>query len=355
VLDSDTIKARLEQWLPNHLGADPVTVTEVAPPIGNGYSSVTLLFTAEWKASGATQQRKFVARLEPDRPGVFPEYDVELQFEIMQTLHERTNIPVPIPLWQERNASVLGAPFFVMSHMIGRVPSDNPPYTLEGWILDEPPERQRTLYMSGLEQMAHIHNLDVEPLFGRLEPRLRVGIDEEFAYYERYFEWAAEGTAQPVAEKAWEWLQANKPKGWLPKGISWGDSRISNMIFGDDLHPVAVLDWEMMSINDSEMDLGWWLFLDRHFSTGMGVENPPGFPKREETIARWEELTDQPADHLEFWEVYGGFRFAVVMIRVVHLMIEDGVMPPDTDYGRNNIVTQVLAEMLGLPHPSELG
>ena len=349
MLDAETLTDRLTKWLPQRLGVDAVTITDLTPPSGTGYSSETLLFTAEFEG----ERRRFVVRLKPTRPGVFPEYDIDLQHDVMAALAAKTTIPVPEMLWREPDPSVLETPFFVMAHVPGRVPSDNPPYTLEGWILEETEERRRTMHTSALETMARIHQLDPHDTLGDVTAKLRHGLDDELAYYESFFEWAARGRPQPVAEHAWEWLQTNRPRGEQPLGLSWGDSRISNMLFGEDLRPVAVLDWEMVSLNDPVMDLAWWLFLDRHFTEGLGVSQPSGFFDRATTIARWEDHTGRPADNVDYYEVYAGFRVAVIMMSLTRLFIADGLMPADTDFDRNNTVTQCLAPMLGLPHPSE--
>jgi len=351
MLDADTLRDRLTEWLPSRVGASSVTVTDLTPPSGTGYSSETLLFTARFDVDGTTREQRYVVRLKPTRPGVFPEYDIDLQHDVMAALAASTSIPVPTMLWQEHDASVLGSEFFVMAHVEGRVPTDNPPYTLEGWILDEPVERRHEMVTSALDVMSAIHQLDPVAALGSVAGRLRSGLDAELAYYKSFFEWAARGRPQPVAERAWEWVNENRPKADQPVGISWGDSRISNMIFGADLHPVAVLDWEMVSLGDPQMDLGWWLFLDRHFTIGMGVEQPAGFLSRAETIARWEAAVGRTASDVDFYEMYAGFRFAVVMMSLTRLLIADGVMPPDTDFDRNNTVTQCLAPMLGLPAP----
>lgn len=354
MLDADTMRANLTDWLPERVGVPSVEVTDLTPPSGTGYSSETLLCTARFDMDGVEHERRYVARLEPTRPGVFPTYDIDLQHDVMAAMAENTSVPVPEMLWQERDPDVLGSPFFVMAHVPGRVPSDNPPYSMEGWILEESEERRHTMHTSALDVMCRIHQLDPDATLGHVTDRLRRGLDEELAYYESFFEWAAEGRPQPVAEHAWEWVLANRPKGWQPTGISWGDARISNMIFGDDLQPAAVLDWEMISLGDPEMDLGWWLFLDRHFTIGMGVEQPTGFLGRAETISRWEETVGRPADNVDFYEIYAGFRFAVVMMRLTRLFVQDGIMPADTDFDRNNTVTQCLAPMLGLPPPGEI-
>jgi aminoglycoside phosphotransferase (APT) family kinase protein len=353
MLDADTLRARLTEWLPSRVGVPSVTVTDLTPPSGTGYSSETLLFTAQYETDGDAQERRYVVRLKPTRPGVFPEYDIDLQHDLMAALAAKTTIPVPDMLWQEHDPSVLGSEFFVMAHVPGRVPTDNPPYTLEGWILDEPEDRRRTLHSSALDVLSRVHQLDPTDVLGDIVPRLRRGLDEELAYYESFFESAARGRPQPVAEKAWDWLLANRPRGEQPIGLSWGDSRISNMIFGADLHPAAVIDWEMASLGDPQMDLAWWLFLDRHFTEGMGVGQPAGFLSRAETIARWEQATGRPADAVEFYEIYAGFRFSVVMMSLTRMFIEDELMPADTDFDRNNTVTQCLAPMLGMPPPGE--
>jgi hypothetical protein len=43
-----------------------------------------------------------------------------------------------------------------------------------------------------------------------------------------------------------------------------------------------------------------------------------------------------------------------VMMRIKSLLVEFELMPADSDMGRNNIVTHVVADLLGLPSPGEL-
>ena len=38
-------------------------------------------------------------------------------------------------MFTERGETVLGGPFLVMGRIEGRVPSDDPPYTTQGWVL----------------------------------------------------------------------------------------------------------------------------------------------------------------------------------------------------------------------------
>ena len=41
-------------------------------------------------------------------------------------------------------------------------------------------------------------------------------------------------------------------------------------------------------------------------------------------------------------------------MRIRSLLVEFELMPPDSDMGRNNIVTHLVAQLLGLPSPGEL-
>jgi aminoglycoside phosphotransferase (APT) family kinase protein len=205
--------------------------------------------------------------------------------------------------------------------------------------------------------MARVHGTDWKALgleFLDRPHRGSPGLDQEVNYYKRYLEWAAGGTPQPIAEAVLDWIEANRPAtDQAPLALCWGDSRIGNQIFRD-FECRAVLDWEMVTLGDPVMDLGWWLFLDRHHSEGLGVPRLPGFPSREATVTRWEELTGRRAEHLDFYETFAGFRFAVIMVRLAGLLDTYELLPPDSDMATNNVVTQLLAKMLALPPPGEL-
>jgi len=103
----------------------------------------------------------------------------------------------------------------------------------------------------------------------------------------------------------------------------------------------------MVAVGDPQQDLAWFLFLDRHHSEGHDVPRLEGFPSHDATVARWQELTGRLADQLSFYTVWAGFRFAVVMMRVIAMCIEFELMAPDTNYGVDNIVTRLLAHDLG--------
>ena len=122
-----------------------------------------------------------------------------------------------------------------------------------------------------------------------------------------------------MIESTWQWLVEHRPAEDGDVVISWGDSRIGNIIW-DDFRCAAVVDWEMASLAQPELDLGWWLYFDRQFSEGLGVPRPAGFGSHEDTIARYSELMGRPMRDIFYYEIFSGFRFAVVMYRLSELV-----------------------------------
>ena len=354
--DLEGDRERLATWLAARIpDASDLRLSELRAPQNSGFSNDTLLFEASFARAGSTHHEALVARIRPTGFQVFPEYDMALQFRTLELL-AGTDVPVPRPRWlEQRDASVLGAPFYVMDQVRGRVPPDNPPYHVTGWVTELSPEERAALWWGGIECMAKIHRLDWRAVgFGFLErpERGETALDQQLAYYSEFLRWAADGRAQPTAEAAFAWLAKHRPPGERTV-LSWGDARIGNILF-DGTKPVAVLDWEMVGLGSPEMDLAWALFLDEHHSSGIGQPRLAGFPSVEETVERYQQLTGFPIRHLHYYRVFAGFRFAVVMMRIAQQCLEYGVMDEATAraFERNNTVTRLLARLLELPEPS---
>ena len=349
------ITSWLSRWRP---GATDIDVSAFQGPGATGFSNETLIFDASWTEDGERHDEGLVIRVKPTGFRVFLEADFESQWRVMSALAEHTDIPIPPMLAFESDPSVLGAPFILMGKVRGAAPADNPPYTTEGWLFDGTPEQQRRLCEGGLDTMARVHLVDWRGLdLGFLDKTSRgpIGLTQQLDYYREYLAWASAGRPQPIAEAALVWLEANRPPE-LAEGVedirlSWGDARIGNMLW-DDFTCSAVLDWEMVTLGHPAADVAWWLFLERHHSEGMSVAPLPGFPTRGESIARYEAASGIPVAHLvDYYEVLAGYRFAVIMMRLAQMLEEYGLVPAGTDMETNNIPTQLLAKMLGLPAP----
>jgi aminoglycoside phosphotransferase (APT) family kinase protein len=360
--DLEATREQLEQLLPAKLpAAKQIEVSGLVKPGGSGFSSDTLIFDFSYQERGASRHRKAVVRIRPDPAAfsVFPFYEVGVQYDLMKALDEGTNVPVPEMLWREDDPSILGGPFYVMGYVAGEIPADNPPYPTEGFVYEASPAQREKLWWSGLEAMTRVHEVDWKSLGVAALRWSHLGatpIEQHLAFYERYFEWARRGQPQPVAETALEWLKRHLPAD-EPLGLCWGDARVGNQIFRD-FEVVALLDWEMATLGNPEVDLGWWLFVDEVSMKGNGIpgmERPrlEGLPSHRETVARWEALLGRKALHLEYYKIFAGFRFAVIMIRIMQQQAAYGTFPKEIGVvlERNNVVTQLLAGMLNLPPP----
>jgi aminoglycoside phosphotransferase (APT) family kinase protein len=335
--DFEATRKILAEWLRDKVG--DVEVSQLVIPDGTGYSNETLLFDAG--------NASYVLRVKPTGYQLFLETDFERQFEMMKLVSESTSVPMPTMLWFESDASFLGAPFFVMSKVAGQIPSDNPCYNIEGFLADATVEQRRRLWRSAMDAFTALHcEVPTERIAFLDKPeRGSSGFDQQWSYWTDSFDWAAQRNEQPVADAALAWLDANKPAD-RPTSLSWGDCRIGNMIF-DDFECRAVLDWEMVSLGGALQDLGWWLFLDRFHGEGYGVARLEGLGSRADTIAVWEDRVG-PTTGVGWCEIYAGFKFAVIMIKLSQLF-EDWEMMPASDaraMERDNPVTAVLSNML---------
>ncbi|WP_028933742.1 phosphotransferase family protein [Pseudonocardia spinosispora] len=333
----------LTRWLSERMPeATGLRVSDVRVPSSNGLSTETVLFTASWQQGS----QAMVARVQPDGEGVFPSYDLAKEAAVMRALADNTPVPAPRVLFYEDDPAVLGAPFLVMEHVDGRIPSDDPPFTAAGWVLDLEPEQRLAMWENSLTVLADIHAADHREL-GLPEG----GLPEQLATWEDFFRWASKGEPNPTIEAALAWLRDNQPAD-DEKVLNWGDARVGNLIFGDDLGVGAVLDWEMVTLASREQDLGWWLFLMRHHTEGIGLPLPDGIPDAAETVAFYEKVAGTQARNLEYYEVFAGTRLAIIMVRAAHMLIGVGALPPDNPMALNNPASQLVAKLLGLPAPS---
>jgi aminoglycoside phosphotransferase (APT) family kinase protein len=353
--DPQEIKDDLEAWLRRQLpGAADVTIDQLTVPQASGLSNLTILFDASWIQDGALRTQQLVARVAPEGPAVFMEYDLGKEFRVMRALAEHTAVPVPTVRWVEEDAAVLGAPFLVMDRASGQIPADDPPFTTSGWVLDLAPEQQRTLAENALQVLADLHATDWRGLgLGFLAPADGSDpFDADLERWRRVFDWARAGDGNPAVEAGLRWLEEQRPQDDREPVLNWGDARPGNLMFGEDLTVNAVLDWEMVTVGQPDAELGWYLLLQRHHTEGIGAPLPPGFPSREETIAIYERLSGRGVPHVDYYEVFAAVRLSILMHRAGNLMIEVGLLPPEATMKFNNPASQMLARLIGVDAPT---
>jgi aminoglycoside phosphotransferase (APT) family kinase protein len=335
------LRPALESWLAQELpaGAGP-QVSEVTSPSANGLSSETLLLDARWQEGGTSIEGAFVARVEPDRNDcpVFPVYNLEAQFNLLEIVAQRSRVPVPAVRWLELDPQYLGAPFFVMERAEGRVPPDVMPYTFDSWLSQAKPEQRQTLQDASVEVLAELHKIDAtSPDLAFLEFDLpgNTPLERHFENQRRYYEWTRGERRHPILEQTFEWIESHWPQEEGQAVVSWGDSRIGNILY-DGFEPSAVLDWEMAARGPRELDVGWMIFLHCFFdeiARSAGKPGMPDFMQPAEVAAKYEALTGYTVCDLEFYQVYAALRHGIIMSRVHDRRVHfgEGEWPEDVD------------------------
>ena len=337
--DRAALRTGLESWLQQtHPAGSGATIIDFDAPSTNGMSSETILVTVEWDDRGARRER-LVVRLSPDAAAVpvFPTYDLEKQFRVMQLVGERSAVPVPSMRWYEASDEWLGSPFLVMGHIDGQVPPDMMPYVFGSWLTEATPAELNALQHATVGVLADLHAIPIGAHCTFLEfdvdgtTPLRRHVEDQ----RRFYDWvAADGVRSPLIERTFRWLDEH----WPAEGdavISWGDSRIGNILYRD-FRPVAVLDWEMVGLAPREVDIAWLVCLHRSFqeiAERVGFPGLPDFLRRADVTAAYRQLTGYEPTEMAWYEAYAALRFAIIMFRITRRAVHFGEaeMPADPD------------------------
>ena len=170
------------------------------------------------------------------------------------------------------------------------------------------PDEQAELHDNLLVTLARIHSGVAE--------RVPVRDDAaELSYWDAYLEWSSGGDAVPALVDALAWCRAHVPRARGEHVLRWGDVRLGNVIFGDDLMPRAVLDWDMAAIGPAEHDLAWFTMLEA-VMTRLSGKRVEGFPERDATIARYEQHANRALHDFEWYETFALLRSTAILARI---------------------------------------
>jgi aminoglycoside phosphotransferase (APT) family kinase protein len=228
----------------------------------------------------------------------------------LQLALAKQGIRVPPIVAVCEDEDVLGVPFYVMEFVEGTVILDALPAHLNASA-----EARRAVGLDLVDTLAEIHAVDIGA--PDLQPFVRPG-----SYLERQVRrwqqlWDVNRTRElPVPELGRRVAEAIPEP--LTNSIVHGDYRIGNVMVSDD-EPriVAVLDWEMGAIGDPRADVGYLA------ATYTGPDDPPnalgtspatvtpGFPSRDELVARYEERSGRPVERLGWFEALAMWKAAV--------------------------------------------
>ncbi len=347
--DPGELAPLLAAWVRHAVAAD-AELCGVEPPGGNGMSSETVLFGVRLRGEDTT--RRYAARLAPlpSLVPVFPDYNLETQARCMQLVGTRTAVPVPRVQWVESDPQWLRTPFLVMDRVDGVPPSDMPPYVFGGWLAEAAPEARAALQANVVDVLVRLHELTPEHhdlAFLIPAPSGETPLGEQLLAQRRYYDWAREGLAYTLIERAFDWLEGHRVSE-SPAVFNWGDARIGNILFRG-VEPVAVLDWEMAAVGPAEIDLAWMIFLHRFFqdmAERYGMPGLPGFMARDEVAAAYEERSGHTVRDLEWFEVFAALRFAIISVRTSTRSIAYGTMDKPEDPNDLIMFRPLLEDML---------
>ncbi|BAX91506.1 phosphotransferase family protein [Mycobacterium shigaense] len=325
--DVTTLPAVLSKWLATVLpGSANPEVTVESGVDSTGMSSETIILTARWQQDGQPTEQKLVARVAPapEDVQVFPTYRLDHQFDVIRKVGELTDVPVPPVRWLEPTGDVLGTPFFVMGYVDGVVPPDVMPYTFgNNWFADAPVERQRELQDTTVGVLATLHSIpNAENDFGFLTEGQQGGsaLRKHFNWVRGWYDFAVPDIGRsPLLERTFGWLEDNWPTEAAARQpvLLWGDARIGNVLY-HDFSPVAVLDWEMVTLGPRELDVAWMIYAHMVFQELTGLAGLPGLPEvmREDDVrATYQRLAGVEVGDLNWFYVYSGVMWACVFMR----------------------------------------
>ncbi len=135
---------------------------------------------------------------------------------------------------------------------------------------------------------------------------------ESYREYENY-----PGPQIPGVEPVARWLDHHRPTTWTP-GIMHGDYHLANVMFsctGPDV--VAIVDWEMCTIGDPLLDLGWLLATWRQ-SDGSSVfshtlSGLDGLASTDDLVQRYAQNTTRDLSHITWYTVLACFKLGIVI------------------------------------------
>ncbi|MFZ4584056.1 MAG: phosphotransferase family protein [Acidimicrobiia bacterium] len=312
----DDVVAGITRWLHDARGASGVDVLTCERP-SDGLSSETVLVRAALTVGGVSRDQSFVFRLPPLGEGIFPSYRLDVQAAVQD--HVRAHGVPAAPVECVADEQYFGVPFLVMPKVDGHVPASTP--QTDPWITDLSGAAQDALYGCFLDAIAAVHAVPTDALAEVVPTR---DLDAELAYWRAYLDWYADGhRIVPTLHDALEWCTRTRPAD-PPNALLWGDVRMGNLIFDEQRHVAAVLDWEMVSIGAPEHDLGWCWALES-MQDEMLRCRVDGFPTRNAAQAAFEARIGRPLQAMPWFEIFALVRSTSIMTRIAVLHERAGV------------------------------
>jgi len=305
--ESGVSPAALAAWMDRQsLGAGPI---EVLGPLSGGTQNVLLRF----RRAG----RDYVLRRPP----------LHLRRESNDTMRREarllaalagTSVPHPRLIAACADEQVLGAAFYLMEPVEGfNATSGLPPLHA-----DSPALRYR-MGLAMVDGIATLAALDYRALglddFGKPGQYLERQVDRWQAQLERYAEYASwSGPEQiPGVHEVAAWLRAHRPSSFVP-GILHGDYHMANVLFRNDGPELAaIVDWELATIGDPLIDLGWllatWPESEIPAVEAVGTYPWTSFPSAPELVAHYRTRSTRDLSSIHWYAVLACYKLGIIL------------------------------------------
>jgi aminoglycoside phosphotransferase (APT) family kinase protein len=120
-------------------------------------------------------------------------------------------------------------------------------------------------------------------------------------------------------DEAAAWLRAHRPIDYVP-GLMHGDYQFANVMYchGAPARLAAIVDWEMGTVGDPKLDLGWvvqsWpVDTSTADASTSGYVDMRGMPSRDELLAHYSKISGRQVDDIDYYIVLAKWKLAVVL------------------------------------------
>jgi aminoglycoside phosphotransferase (APT) family kinase protein len=261
---------------------------------------------------------EYVCVLRMPPPGAPPDRDKGIlrEWRIIEAL-DGTEVPHTAAIGVCPDAAVLGRPFYLMGFVDGWSPMD-----LDEGRWPEPFGSDRDA-RAGLayqlaEGIALLSKVDwkakgLEDL-GRPDGFHERQVDRWTSFFERI-----KGREIDGLDAATGWLRSHRPLDYIP-GLMHGDYQFANVMYqhGAPAQLAAIVDWEMGTVGDPKLDLGWMVQswpanTDAPEQSEMSYVDMRGMPSRAEVVEHYAKVSGRQVDDLDYYLVLAKWKLAIVL------------------------------------------
>jgi len=302
-VDSTALEAVAEWMSRQGLGDGPLQ--DVAT-ISGGTQNIMLRFTR----SG----RPYVLRRGPTHLRPRSNVVIMRETEVLAAL-AGTDVPHPHLIASCADTDVLGdAVFYLMEPVDGFNAGEGLPALHSG-----DPAVRCEMGLSMADALAKLGAVDYAAVglsdFGKPTGFLERQVPRWLSELESYREFENyPGPDIPGVDDVAKWLEEGRPSAWTP-GIMHGDYHAANVMFsrtGPEV--VAIVDWEMCTIGDPLLDLGWLVATwGQSPAFGGALFEKGGLAGTDDLVQRYARNTTRDLSHITWYTVLACFKLGIVL------------------------------------------